>query len=66
MFRVAEEEIPAYHKWLAEHSDCFNKPMGAIGGAVTHMFTNTSLGRCYWVRCNICKKEQDLTDYSGW
>jgi len=38
---------------------------GAIGGAYTYEFTNTSLGQVIQVRCS-CGEKIDVSDYDNW
>lgn len=39
---------------------------GAAGGHLRYSFTPTGLGTNARVRCLVCKRSRDLTDYDAW
>lgn len=39
---------------------------GAIGGHLRYSFTPTGIGTVARVRCLVCKRGRDLTDYDAW
>lgn len=39
---------------------------GAIGGHLRYSFTPTGVGTVARVRCLVCKRARDLTDYDAW
>jgi len=39
---------------------------GAIGGHVEYIFTPNSVFRGVSIKCNVCNKELNITDYSVW
>lgn len=39
---------------------------GSIGDHIHYTFTPTGLGAVARVRCGICKRSRNLTDYSTW
>ena len=39
---------------------------GAIGGHISYTFTPTSIACAVKVKCSICGKEENITDYSSW
>ncbi len=41
-------------------------PKGSIGGHLRYSFTPTGMGAVARVRCGICKRSRDLTDYDSW
>ena len=69
IFQLDKDEITRLNEWYAEHKKTcrYGKPenQGAIGGALTFSFTQTSIGCVTEVRC-ACGAEEDLTDYKMW
>ena len=64
-FKLFESEKKAAEKFLIEHRHPdVNK--GAIGGHISYIFTPTSIGDAVSIRCNICNKEENITDYGTW
>lgn len=57
------EKVKAVKK---EHEECSKTYAGAAGGHWTYIFSPNSIGQVAVVRCNICKKEEDVTDYDRW
>lgn len=68
-FRIDVGEMRQLNEWLGDHEKtcpiAAGKITGAIGGALTYSFTNTSLGQICKIRC-ACGQEVDVTDYEGW
>lgn len=62
----SEKEWKAYKKFCKKHEKCqlTNK---ANGGKVPYIVLNgTGIGTCKKVICQVCGKEQDITDISVW
>jgi len=64
-FKLTDKEEKRVKAFLEEHSHKgMNK--GAIGGHIDYIFTPNSLFRGLSIKCNICKEEKNITDYSVW
>ncbi len=61
-FELNNVEIENLKRFDNEH-ECMNKYAGAIGGRLSFVFTPTSIGSMVEVKCNICKRVEDITDY---
>lgn len=73
MFSLDEKQIEKLEKWnqeqeakAAEKQGKKEPYYGAIGGALTYMFTPTSLGLVAKVEHGYTKETIDLTNYSEW
>jgi len=56
---LSEEEHTKYLKFKEEHNKCNSK--------ILHRFSFSSgIGRNFCVKCGICGKEEDLTNYGVW
>ena len=64
-FTLTDEQEVVEQEFIKEHRH-EGASRGAIGGSTTYMFTGTGLGIITRMRCNICKEEEDLTDYDSW
>ena len=62
----SEKELKAYKKFCKKHEKC-QLSAKANGGKVPYIVLNgTGVGTCKKVICQICGKEQDITDISVW
>ena len=60
-----EKENELAEKFLQEHRHP-EVYKGTIGGHIDFIFTPTSIGDAICVKCNICDKEENITDYDTW
>lgn len=65
-FKLNDNEKLAAEKFEEEHVKCAKKHPTTIGGNITYRFTPTSIGTGKVIRCNICGKELNITDYDLW
>lgn len=62
----SEKELKAYKKFCKKHKKC-QLSAKANGGKVPYIVLNgTGVGTCKKVICQVCGKEQDITDISVW
>lgn len=62
----SEKELKAYKKFRKKHEKC-QLSAKANGGKVPYIILNgTGIGTCKKVVCQVCGKEQDITDISVW
>ena len=60
-FNLSLEEQKSASKFIEEHIRLHSKCN------VSYIFTNnTGIGTGLTIRCNVCGKEQDITDYKNW
>jgi hypothetical protein len=64
-FKLSEKEIEAARQFEERHRHP-NINKGAIGGFITYKITPTSIGNATSIKCDICKKEENITDYDNW
>lgn len=64
-FKLTEKEEKLAKEFRQEHS---HKGIykGAIGGHIDYIFTPNSICRGLVMKCNICREEKNITDYSAW
>lgn len=64
-FKLNEKENELAEKFLQEHRhpEIYK---GAIGGHISYIFTPTSISDAVSIRCSICDKEENITDYDTW
>jgi len=56
-FSVEEDKVEATLKWVEEHPcKLRGKYQGAIGGAITYKFTDTTIGQIQTVMCACGEK----------
>ena len=60
-FEIEGKQATKYLKWQLKHRKCDSKA-GAIGGAISIVFTPTGLGTFTEASCSICGKKLNLTD----
>ena len=67
MFSLTDEQCNKVMKWWKNHK-CYKRYAGACGGALTYIFTPTTLGTVEKVRCEFpdCREEFDITEYGDW
>lgn len=63
-FSLNPNEVNEYYKFIKEHKNC--KCSATIGGKISVIFTPTGLGNAKTVKCNVCGKEEEITDVSNW
>ncbi len=63
-FELTPEQTLSGLEFQANHA-CGLNSAGAIGGAATYQFTDTSLGQVQRVKC-ACGQSRDLTNYDEW
>jgi len=63
-FELNDVEISNVKKFMRMHEECDTS--AAIGGRFTYKFIPTSIGTIVIIKCNICKRKNDITDYSCW
>ncbi len=62
----SEKELKAYKKFCKKHEKC-QLSAKENGGKVPYIVLNgTGVGTCKKVICQVCGKEQDITDISVW
>lgn len=62
----SEKEWKAYKKFCKKHEKC-QLSAKANGGKVPYIVLNgTGIGTCKKVICQVCGKEQDITDIEVW
>ena len=62
----SEKELEKYKKFCKKHEKC-QLSAKANGGKVPYIVLNeTGVGICKKVICQICEKEQDITDIEVW
>ena len=64
-FKLNEKENERAESFLQEHRHP-EVYKGAIGGHINFVFTPTSIGDACSIRCSICDKEENITDYDNW
>jgi hypothetical protein len=66
---MGAEADPKKYKEFFKHECMYtrkdNPVTGAIGGAISYKFTQTTVGTIVKAMC-ACGKEEDITDYRGW
>jgi cupin superfamily acireductone dioxygenase involved in methionine salvage len=64
-FKLNGKENELAEKFLQEHRhpEIYK---GAIGGHIDFIFTPTSIGDTCIIRCDICDKKENITDYDAW
>lgn len=61
-FSIEHDKLERVHKWVAEHPcKLRGKYQGAIGGAITYSFTDTTIGQIQTVKC-ACGGEHFISD----
>lgn len=67
-FSLNQNQIDIFEKWDKTHNrrKCRKAYTGAIGGRLTFSFTSTGIGDIVTVRCALCRKEKNLTEYDKW
>lgn len=69
-FSASAKECNTALDWYSRH--CVEKHKiefpyaGACGGALSWVFTSTSIGQCVGVVCGFCQEKFDATDYDEW
>ena len=61
-FTLNDNEEKLYNEFCEKHRHK-NVNVGAIGGNISVRFTITSIGDMPTVRCSVCGKEKNITDY---
>ena len=65
VFKLNDKEEAAAREFEQQHRHPkVNK--GAIGGHIDYIFTPTSIGDACIIRCDICGKKKNITDYDCW
>lgn len=64
-FELNDKEEKLYNEFCTKHMHK-NVNKGAIGGHISIRFVLTSVGDGKLIKCGICGKEQDITDYDVW
>lgn len=65
-FKLSDQEALLAEAFEREHLACARANPTAIGGHITYKFTPTSIGIGVTVKCTICGKEENITDYGNW
>jgi hypothetical protein len=72
IFYISKDQLEKAHTWQDAHDKEKHLPpgktvrhSGAIGGAYTWSFTNTSIGTVVKLKCS-CGELIDLSDYDTW
>ena len=74
MFTISDKQNTDIREWrnthectlrTSEHGVKDEIYVGAIGGAITYMFTPTGLGICVEAQC-ACGEKINVTDYDEW
>lgn len=64
-FKLNDNEVKAAEKFENTHKHKeVNK--GAIGGHIQYIFTPTAVGTGKSIKCIICGKVKNITDYDCW
>jgi hypothetical protein len=64
-FRLTDKEAERAREFVDEHRHK-DVDKGAIGGHITYSFTPNGLFRSLMIKCSICGKVHDITDYDVW
>ena len=64
-FKLNEEEEKLAKKFMDEHLHPDVKK-GPIGGSLAFTFIPTYIGDAVSVKCLICGKKENITDYKSW
>jgi len=64
-FKLNEKENELAEKFMQEHRHP-EVYKGTIGGHISFTFIPTSVADNVSIRCNICNKEENITDYDTW
>ena len=64
-FKLNEKEAKAAEAFEKKHRHP-DVGKGAIGGHIDYIFTPNSIYRGLVMKCNICREEKNITDYSAW
>lgn len=59
-----QKEQDEYDAFINKHDKC--KCKDPIGGKISFIFTDTGIGTITVLRCNVCKKENNITDFDEW
>ena len=62
-FKLNEIESERAKSFLQKH---YHSEIGSIGGHINFIFVPTSIGDAVSVKCNICGKIKNITDYDSW
>lgn len=63
-FFLDDPEQDAAEEFVVTHQ-CSIEYEGAIGGAISYTFTDTSIGTAITVSC-ACGAQENITDYAKW
>ena len=64
-FKLSEIEETAAYQFMDGHRHPeFYK--GTIGGHISFLFTPTGVGDACSIKCAICNKEKNITNYNNW
>lgn len=64
-FQLLGVEAERARRFEARHAHP-NPETGDVNGSFTYSFTPTGVGTVARVRCLVCKRARDLTDYDSW
>lgn len=64
-FQLLGVEAARARRFEARHAHP-NPKTGDVNGSFTYSFTSTGIGINARVRCLVCKRARDLTDYGSW
>ena len=67
-FKLTDKECQAAKKFIKEHNGQCDTPYGGTNGypKFSYIFSTFGLGDLVSTRCNVCKKEEDITDIDKW
>jgi len=63
-FKLQPEEAERARVFEKEHMKCAMKHPTTIGGHIDYIFTPTSIGTGVSVKCTLCGKEENITEYN--
>ena len=64
-FKLNEKENELAERFMQDHRHP-EVYKGTIGGHISFIFTPTSVGDACVMHCDICDKEENITDYDSW
>jgi len=66
IFVLSEQEVITYREWEKTHRETCKKTKRLKTNNLAFIFKGTSIGDTSSVKCDWCKEEKDLTDYTNW
>lgn len=58
---IQKREVDTFFK---EHHSCYTNSIS--GGLISYIFTPSGIGTIIQIKCNVCNKIKDLTNFNNW